>query len=63
MGRESKIIQLNSSKVKSITKFTNELHDKVAELYECLMDDDILNAKKVKVEMTKQLTDLKIDFN
>lgn len=62
MTRKDKLNEINSVKVKSITRFTNNLHDLVAELYEGLIDDDVSSARKAKVEMVKNLTELKIDF-
>ncbi len=60
-GRE-KLFILKSRKVKSITNFTNELHNLVADLYEALMDDDIHSVKKTKGELVDQVSNMKVDF-
>ena len=55
-----KIEELKSQRVRSITDFTNELHDKVASLYENLMDNDNKSAKKDINYIIKTLRTLKL---
>ncbi len=56
-----KLRKLNNSRTTSIDEYTNNLHDKVAELYEALMDNEIDEAVKIQRSMTSILRSLKIN--
>ena len=53
--------KLNSPRVRAINEYINGLHDKINELYEALIDNEIDDAVSIQRKLSAKLRSLKID--